>query len=423
MDQLPPGFDLCAIPAGAPPAGETSNLVDPTSLAEVTIALCVITTALAVFFALARIFVNWHKLTLSDYFMASSAVLTITYTGLIITLSRYNRHQWDVPACWFNARYIKIIYAQVTLVGPVLFLSKSAIFLLYRQLFASDAKKLRIPIWVGLISTFLIYFPSIPLSAIFEAPRVGQSWEDFLLEQSTLTGTAPLIYWGIVQGSLSVAIDLYIFILPLPILAKLRLHRRKKIRLLAVFGTAAVGVATSVVALVFRVQLLKPGDSTWQQACLAMCVVAENNVAIIVGSMPAFASFMRVHVAQSASFQSLRSKFVGSRGGSSGKSGYSSSEGGGGGRPLPGDPRGTFGSPMQARKPGYYELNDTELMKSQFSTVDNSTISAPMTMRSGLRDQDLEQGRIVRTVDIFQQTHADRDVDGTKHELNTHNLV
>ncbi|KAK3317337.1 hypothetical protein B0T19DRAFT_405038 [Cercophora scortea] len=420
MDSLPPGYDLCAIPAGPPPAGQTSNLVNPTSLAEVTIAICVITTAAAVFFAVARMFVNWHKLTLSDYFMASSTALTITYTGLIITLSRYNRHQWDVPACWFNARYIQIIYAQVTLVGPVLFLSKSAIFLLYRQLFASDAKALRIPIWVGLISTFLIYFPSIPLSAIFEAPRVGQSWEEFLLEQSKLTGTAPLIYWGIVQGSLSVAIDLYIFILPLPILARLRLHRRKKIRLLAVFGTAAIGVATSVVALVFRVELLKPGDSTWQQACLAMCVVAENNVAIIVGSMPAFASFMRVHVAQSASFQSLRSKFIGGSGGSSGKSGYSSSEGGGH-VGLPGDPRGTFGSPMNvARKqPGYYELNDTELMKSQFSTVDNSTISG--TPVKGMREQEMEEGRIVRTVDIVQLSHADNDGDGTR--LNTHNLV
>lgn len=46
-----------------------------------------------------------------------------------------------------------------------------------------------------------------------------------------------LIYWGAVQGFLSVGLDLYIFILPLPILFKLQMPRRRKIQLVALFSS------------------------------------------------------------------------------------------------------------------------------------------------------------------------------------------
>lgn len=74
------------------------------------------------------------------------------------------------------------------------------------------------------------------------------------------------------------------------------------------------GVAASVIALVFRIKLLTTHDSTWHQAELALCTyvqlifqylqikraklsfstsIAENNTAILVGCMPAFAKFVK----------------------------------------------------------------------------------------------------------------------------------
>lgn len=93
--------------------------------------------------------------------------------------------------------------------------------------------------WIGLIFTFCIYFPSIPLSAVYEAPKPGHTWDE-LLEKLASSTDHTLVYWGIVQGSCSVLLDLYIFTLPLPTLLRLRLPLQKRLQLFALFATASM---------------------------------------------------------------------------------------------------------------------------------------------------------------------------------------
>ncbi|KAH8200668.1 hypothetical protein TruAng_005132 [Truncatella angustata] len=298
MASLLSRVDLCSIAAAKPPAGEVSNLVNPTTLSPVTISICVILT---------------------------------------------------------------IIYAHTTIVGAVLFFPKCAIFFMYRQLF-QIRRPVRIAIWAGLAFSFAIYFPSIPLSAIYEAPRAGHSWEEYLQSLSTRHDST-LTYWGIVQGTCSVVLDLYIFVLPLPLLSQLHLARKKKIQLLVLFGTALFGVAASAIALYFRVQLLGSTDSTWRQAQLAICVVVENNVAITVASMPAFATFMRVHISKNPSLQKFLTKLSGSS--TSRSYGFS-------GATLTPPANAAFGSPSRKNaSDNYYELNDSVLLSTQITVADD----------------------------------------------------
>ncbi|KAJ8122587.1 hypothetical protein ONZ43_g1255 [Nemania bipapillata] len=135
MSSIPPGVDLCKIPAGKAPDGWKSNLVNPETLAPATISVVTILTVWAFTFAVARFYVNWRKYKLADYFMACGLILSITYSGLIISLNRYNRHMWDVPVCWLTPSYLKTIFAHTTIVGSVLFFPKCAILFMYRDLF------------------------------------------------------------------------------------------------------------------------------------------------------------------------------------------------------------------------------------------------------------------------------------------------
>ncbi|KAI0003883.1 hypothetical protein F4779DRAFT_630576 [Xylariaceae sp. FL0662B] len=384
MASLPPNVDLCTIPAGEPPNGKVSNLIDPDTLAPATISICTILTVWAVLFAIVKLYLNWRKLSVADYFTAIAAVLTITYTGLIMS-DKYNRHQWDISACWLDARYLRIIYAHTTIVGAVLFFPKCAIFLMYRQVFEVN-ELMRAAIWTGLVFNFAIYFPSIPLSAIYEAPKPGHTWDELLMSLAS-SQDHTLIYWGIVQGSCSVALDLYIFLLPLPSLSRLQLPIRKKLQLIALFATT-FGVVASVIALVFRVELLHNEDSTWQQARLAICVVVENSMAIVVGSMPAFANFVRLHVAELWPIRSLRSKFHSSR------TGYSYGSSAAGAAPLP---NGTFGSPPRKPPHHYYELTDTTLMQTQVTAPDEE-------IHHTADAENQRQAGIMRTVDISRQS-------------------
>lgn len=129
----------------------------------------------------------------------------------------------------------QIIFAHTTIVYFVLFFPKCAILLLYRQLFYIN-KTTRVGVWVGLVFCFLIYFPGITLQAVYTAPKPGDSWDELSLSLAQGSGR-PVILWGAVQGFCSVALDVYIFILPLPALSKLQLPFRKKAQVFALFAT------------------------------------------------------------------------------------------------------------------------------------------------------------------------------------------
>lgn len=88
-------------------------------------------------------------------------------------------------------------------------------------------------VYIGLIATFCIYFPSIPLSVYYVTPLGGKSWEEL-----TTSHVDVIIYWAIIQGALSIALDIYIFVLPLPTLAKLQMSPKARRQLIGVFATA-----------------------------------------------------------------------------------------------------------------------------------------------------------------------------------------
>ncbi|GIJ98279.1 hypothetical protein Aspvir_000395 [Aspergillus viridinutans] len=294
MSSLPPGTDLCAIPAAQPPPGQAPNFVNPPSLASATIAVTTVTLAWAALFTAARLYTNFRKLTWADGFVVIALALSATYNGLILA-SQFLLHQ--------------ILYAQGVLLGPVIFFAKSSIFLLCRQIFTIQ-KSMKYAIRFGLLFTFVLYWPGVGLESYYAAPHIGETWEDLLVNKRP----EHLIYWGVVQGTLSVVLDIYIFILPLPLLSKLQLPRKKRWQLLIIFSTAMMGIIASVIALVFRVRLLTTADTTFTQSALFICVNVENNVAIIVSSMPFFATFFRSHVLDSALLKTLRSRLSSSGG-------------------------------------------------------------------------------------------------------------
>jgi hypothetical protein len=87
---------------------------------------------------------------------------------------------------------------------------------------------------LGLIFTGVLYIPNIPLAAVFEAPAAGDSWQSML----TTTKSHKMVYWGLVQSSLTVLLDIYIFVLPLPTIAKLQMPLGRRVQILGVFTTA-----------------------------------------------------------------------------------------------------------------------------------------------------------------------------------------
>ncbi|RAL17624.1 uncharacterized protein BO97DRAFT_448093 [Aspergillus homomorphus CBS 101889] len=299
-------MDLCAIPAASPPPGHTPNLIDPPSLAGTTV---VVTTSLitwATLFIAARLYTRFGNLSSADCdsdFAAIALVLSAGYNGRVLAMLQYARHQWDIPACWFDATYMKILYAQGALMGPVIFFAKASILLLYQQIFPLE-KPMKLAIRLGLVATFVIYWPHVALESYFCAPHVGETWTDLLITRRP----EKMIFWGILQGTLAV-MDLCILILPLPRLWTLQLSRPKRLQIMTLFSTAMLGVVASAMALAYRIGLKTSSDLTFIQSQLFICINVENNIAIIVSCVPSVAKFIRSDVVESSFFRSLRSMF------------------------------------------------------------------------------------------------------------------
>lgn len=127
----------------------------------------------------------------------------------------------------------QILFWEAIMYGPTIFFAKSSLLLLYLQLF-SVQRSMRIAIYVGLVVVGLCYWAGIAVEAPFLAPHTGETWQDVVFNGRPQKSEV----WGYIQGPLNVVIDLYTFVLPFPILAKLKLTRRRRIELCMVFSVA-----------------------------------------------------------------------------------------------------------------------------------------------------------------------------------------
>lgn len=118
--------------------------------------------------------------------------------------------------------------------GLALFFGKTSIVLFYLKLFGSK------PVfkWFTIaVITFMFCFYSVQIimTSYFCAPRLGKPWGVGTALRCPGIGT-----WTSIQGPLNVFIDLYIFLLPIPVIMKLHLSMKKRLGLTGIFLTAGL---------------------------------------------------------------------------------------------------------------------------------------------------------------------------------------
>ncbi|KAF2966127.1 hypothetical protein GQX73_g7452 [Xylaria multiplex] len=344
--------DLCKVPAAPPPEGYSSNFDNPTSMAPALIGVISVTTLWAITFTSARLWVNFQKLGWADWFNLIALLHSIAILGIEGTQVTVARHIWDVPACFFDKSYAQGIFIPAILLQTGAFFAKASIFLLYLQLFTVK-KSMRFAIYSGLTFSFFLYGVGVAVATYYETPRNGENWTD-ILDGRTLI---PLPWWQ-AQSALSVALDIYIFILPLPVISRLKMPVRRRIQLVVIFSLALGGIGSSIASLVERIEIAHAYDQTWISAILSLCSAVELNVAIIVGSAPAFAGFARSHVLELPVVRFLLSSISLT---SKGKS-YDSEA------PLE-NLEGMHGNHAAERNHRYYELSDVGMYKRESNTA------------------------------------------------------
>lgn len=122
-------------------------------------------------------------------------------------------------------------YASEMLFGPALFFTKASLLILYLRLF-SVKPRTRCALYCAIAFTFCLYWINVPIIAYYCTPR-PQSFGVFTGQQKC----GDTIILGPIQGGVNVALDIFILATPIPVIAKLRISRRRKFGVLAVFMT------------------------------------------------------------------------------------------------------------------------------------------------------------------------------------------
>lgn len=106
---------------------------------------------------------------------------------------------------------------------------KVTILLLYIRLFGSR-RWLRNTCYASLVPLTLVYWTSPVLAGAYNTPRNGGSWTlEVVLRAETLSILGPI------YGAFTLAADILLLGLPLPIVCRLNLEKRRKLGLCTVF--------------------------------------------------------------------------------------------------------------------------------------------------------------------------------------------
>ncbi|KAL9128016.1 MAG: hypothetical protein Q9217_003210 [Psora testacea] len=346
-----------AVPAGKPPPGVTPNFVDPPSLAGAIVTVSAVMMVWTLSFVTMRLYANYH---------ASRGLGVDDCKNVVVGQERVISIDQQRSRRALDNVIHQRSYAQGMVLGPTLFFAKSAIFLLYLRIFMVN-NTMRYAIWFGLACTFVLYWINIPFESWNCAPRAGQSWGLATVGKTC----ADNIMFGLVQGVLSVALDLYIFVLPIPIVLGLHMTMKRRLAILSIFGTAIL--------------------------------TCENYVAIIVSSMPALASFSKGKIPGVSLLASMRSRFLSSKFSGSSPSKASASSGtSNADREVPHHPA-MVG--LQVRESGYLEIRDGRKVDQYQMGPVKTDIWGPS--RSPRR---MEEGVVRKNVDLHQSVQEDEHV-------------
>ncbi|KAL8832082.1 MAG: hypothetical protein Q9170_005019 [Blastenia crenularia] len=173
--------------------------------------------------------------TLDDYVFMLSTACTIAYISLVIAfLSQglFGRHVWDLTLGDLKNTPFLLVLLLETIWGPLVWLVKLSLFLLYLRLFGTLTWMKRL-VWLGIIFTGLFYLAISIAKLGMCAPRRHESYiMSFSTERCARTKQL-----GVVNGVFNIISDAYLFVLPIPAVLKLHTDHRRKCGLLAVFMT------------------------------------------------------------------------------------------------------------------------------------------------------------------------------------------
>ncbi|KAF2828104.1 hypothetical protein CC86DRAFT_204310 [Ophiobolus disseminans] len=293
--------DPWTIPVHEPPPGVVSDFNQRSDLLDLTIAIVSIMLFFTVSILALRFWANWGPDTwkMDDWCALITSVVTLALGGVVIpVVGRFGKPDYNIPlglmvlSIWFQ----RVTVAFFLVSAFATFLGKCCVLTLYYRLFGSS-RPVRYQIYIVLVLSLTTMVIGIVIGVIW-SPGPWSGRRRLLENLKSLLLILPVM---------SFIIDLVILLMPIPLIVRLNLSRRKKGAVLALFMTGAIAIAADGVAIYYRSRFYSDTGCRDASIC-ALCSFIEAAVSIIVSSMPSAAKTWNQHITNSTVFIFICSK-------------------------------------------------------------------------------------------------------------------
>ncbi|KAL4781997.1 hypothetical protein BJX76DRAFT_305009 [Aspergillus varians] len=275
----------------APPGRET-NLEHPEDvLHTINMATQVVCIAIVTVMVGLRVFIKVrlrNGLGFEDYTTVAGWMLFIGFCANMLVLNKYGGgyHAWDVPKSQF-VNFQKASYAVTLIYVPMVFVIKIALLTVMLRIFAPDRQKVLI-IWTSIIILLLYYIPAFFIKIFFCRP-ISAYWLGTAATGGSCLNQRSVI---IADSSISIVSDLWILILPVPMLWSLQMSMMKKLRVIGILGAGGLATGFSIWRLVMMVEDSETLDTTWFWIQAVLTANAEAGIGLICACLPAVSSYI-----------------------------------------------------------------------------------------------------------------------------------
>ncbi|CAI7625119.1 unnamed protein product [Penicillium glandicola] len=282
----------------SPPVRVTANFVNPANQMPNNIVLHTICLSLATGGLILRMFTRIKILRARpsphDYFCIISWCLTMIFSGLMFESYHLGigRHMWNEPSTWIvpALKYFTIaqyIYLLLTAAVKLTFLS------FYHRVFA-HVPSMRFTIIGGMVFVAVSHIVMVFLT-VFSCSPISGHWDVFDTTKKCWNN----LILPYASGALSSSTDLFVLLLPIHSLWKLKMNMGSRIRIIGVFGIGGLYVkylpiimsragktnekracVASLIRLGMTHILVDGEDETWNISHLAIWAVLECNIGI-----------------------------------------------------------------------------------------------------------------------------------------------
>lgn len=258
-------------------------------LIHVTSIVCMVITYTAVGIRLVTRYCLHQSYRLDDWFILGAAVTDAVFTGFGIAFERhgFGEHVWEINVdmipqllYWF---YLCEVFYVITIS-----LIKLSVMTFYLQVFPT--RSFRIQCWAVMAFCVASAFAFL-LVTIFQCHPISYVWNKNIRGGKCVNFN--LATW--VNGGVNILQDILIVGLPISEVRTLKLGRRQKVGLYAMFGLGGFVCVTSMVRLRAIKTFGLTTDATWDNIPITFWTTLETTTAMLCTCLPAMrAGLLRV---------------------------------------------------------------------------------------------------------------------------------